>query len=352
MEHFATPHRSDDQPAISVVIPCRNEKGHIESCVRSMLAQQPPGEGFEIIVADGMSDDGTRDILERLSGEDNRLRLVDNPEQITPCGMNAGILAARGRYVAIAGAHNRYAPDYLRQSLAVLEETAADNVGGAVICEAHTPVQQAVAAAHHSLFGGGGARWHNPDYDGPADTVFGGVYRREVFERIGLFDRELVRNQDDEFNLRLTRAHGIIWQSRRIRSWYSPRKTLRSLFNQYFQYGYWKVRVIQKHKIPASIRHVVPALFVVGLVLLPPAAGVWPAAGVAWLALVTAYALCSAVAAVKVGRRWGWKVLLLMPIVFACYHFGYGIGFLAGVSDFLIMPRRARAFARKTTRTT
>ena len=149
--------------------------------------------------------------------------------------MNAGITASRGRFVAIAGAHNRYAPDYLRQSVAVLEETGADNVGGAMICEGRSRVQKAVAAAHHSRFGGGGARWHDPNYEGPADTVFGGVYRREVFDRIGLFDAELIRNQDDEFNLRLTRAQGRIWQSPRIRSWYSPRATLRSLFNQYLQ---------------------------------------------------------------------------------------------------------------------
>jgi glycosyltransferase involved in cell wall biosynthesis len=339
-------------PTVSVVIPCRNEKDHIEACVRSMLAQQPPAGGFEVIVADGMSDDGTREILERISREDSRLRLVDNPEQITPCGMNAGIAVAHGQYVAIAGAHNRYAPDYLQQSVAVLEETGSDNVGGAVICEAHTLVQRAVAAAHHSPFGAGGARWHDPNYEGPADTVFGGVYRREVFDRIGLFDRELIRNQDDEFNLRLTRASGTIWQSTRIRSWYHPRATLRSLFHQYFQYGYWKVRVIRKHRLPASIRHVVPVAFVVSFVLLPVAALLWPAAGLAWLALTAAYALCSGFASFRAASRRGWDVLLLMPLVFACYHFGYGIGFLAGIHDTVIVRRTPRNFSRKITRST
>jgi glycosyltransferase involved in cell wall biosynthesis len=317
-----------------------------------MLSQEAPVGGFEIIVADGMSDDGTRDILERIRNEDSRLRIIDNPEQTTPYGMNAGVTAARGRYIAIAGAHNRYASDYLRESVAVLEETGADNVGGAMVYEAHTPVQKAMSAAHHSPFSAGGARWHNPAYEGPADTVFGGVYRRQVFETIGLFDIEMTRNQDDEFNLRLTRANGKIWQSPKIKSWYYPRKTLRALFQQCVQYGYWKVRVIQKHKLPASVRHLIPGCFVLCFALLALAGLVWPAAGIAWLALTGTYAACSAVASIAVGRRKGWDVFLLMPAVFAAYHFGYGVGFLLGVRDFVVLRRAPGTFSRRITRTT
>src|SRR5712671_5833877 len=240
---------------VSAVVPCRNERNYIETCVRSILAQNP----LEVIVADGMSNDGTREILKGIT--DPRLRIVDNPKQITPAGMNAGIRAARGELVAIMGAHQRYAPDYLRRSAEALERTGADNVGGAMFCETDTWLQRAIAAAHHSPFSVGGARWHNPNYEGPADTVFGGVYRREVFARIGLFDEQLARNQDDELNFRLIRAGGKIWQSPAIRSWYRPRGSLVALFRQYRQYGYWKVRVIQKHRMPASWRHLVPASF-------------------------------------------------------------------------------------------
>lgn len=339
-------------PTASIVIPCRNESRHIETCVRSMLAQQPPDGGFEVIVADGMSDDGTREILQRLATEDRRLRVVDNPERVTPCGMNHGVAAARGRYVAIAGAHNRYAPDYVRQCIAVLEQTDADNVGGAVICEGRTRLQRAVAAAHHSAFGAGGARWHNIDYEGIADTVFGGMYRRDVFDRIGGFDPELIRNQDDEFNLRLTRAGGKIWQSPRVRSWYHPRETIGGLFQQYFQYGYWKVRVIRKHRLPASVRHLVPATFVLAVVILPLAAVAWPLAGAAWLALVTTYFTTTIIAAIHGARRFGWSLFWLMPLVFACYHVGYGLGFVVGVIDMLSARRAPRTFSSSITRRT
>jgi GT2 family glycosyltransferase len=298
-----------------------------------------------------MSNDGTRDILKRLVEEDSRLRVIDNPDRITPHGMNVGIQEARGRYIAIMGAHNRYAPDYVRQSVEVLEESGADNVGGAMLCEATSWLQRAIAAAHHSAFSSGGARWHDPSYEGPADTVFGGVYRREVFERIGLFDEELIRNQDDEFNLRLTRAGGQIWLSPRIRSWYRPRSSLKALFQQHMQYGYWKVRVIQKHKIPASVRHLIPGCFVFSLIALPMAALRWPFAAWSWLGLVGMYAACNVAASLLTAIRRGWTLLPLLPLVFACYHFAYGYGFLCGVWDFVILPRGPRRIYLELTRT-
>ena len=244
--------------AVTVILPCRNERDSIERCVGSILSQERPKGNLEIIVVDGLSEDGTPELLARLAKEYPSLKVLTNPAQFMPAGVNIGIQAAQGRYIAIMGAHNRYASDYLSQSVRVLEDTKVDNVGGSMICEGGSHVQQAIALAHHSGFSVGGARWHDPEYEGPADTVFGGVYRREVFDRIGLFDEELVRNQDDEFNLRLVQQGGKIWHSPRIKSWYSPRRTLSALFRQYLQYGYWRVRVIQKRKAAASVRQFVP----------------------------------------------------------------------------------------------
>jgi succinoglycan biosynthesis protein ExoA len=340
----------DSFPTVSVVVPCRNEREHIEKCIRSLWTQKTPAGGFEIIVVDGMSDDGTREILTRLAMEDPRVRVIDNPMRTTPYGMNAGIRIARGSYIAIMGAHNRYAPDYLYCSLEVLAETGADNVGGAMMCEANAAIQRAIAVSHHSPFCVGGAKWHNVNYEGPADTVFGGVYRREVFERIGLFDEELVRNQDDEFNLRLNRAGGTIWQSPRIKSWYSPRNSLSALFRQYLQYGYWKVRVIQKHRLPASVRHLIPGAFVFCLLAMPLASIYWPLAMWFWMVMVAAYLLASTAASALASSRSSWRLFPVLPAVFACYHIAYGVGFLRGLVDFVLLRRSANRASTPLTR--
>ena len=331
---------ADRPPRVSVIVPCRNEKDHIEALVRSILAQEPPPGGFEVIVADGRSDDGTREIIERIAKSEPRLRVVDNPGRIVSNGLNAAIRAARGDVIVRMDAHTIYASDYIRQCLTVLQETGADNVGGPARTWSTNYTQSAICAAYHSPFSVGGARFHNTRYEGEVDTVTYGCWRREIFDRIGLFDEELVRNQDDEFNLRLTRAGGRVWQSPRIRSWYRPRPSLRALFQQYMQYGYWKVRVIQKHKIPASIRHLIPAMFVLTLIILSLAAPFSAAAAQLLLVFLGTYAICNLTASVLTAARAGCKLLFILPFVFACYHFGYAWGFLRGVVDFVVLHRR------------
>jgi glycosyltransferase involved in cell wall biosynthesis len=335
---------------ITAIVPCRNERESIERCVHSILGQELCDRGIEVIVVDGLSDDGTPAILNRLALEYPSLKVLTNPKRTMPAGVNIGIQAARGRYIAIMGAHNRYAPDYLRQSVQVLEETNADNVGGGMICEGRSHVQRAIALAHHSKFSVGGASWHNPNYEGPADTVFGGVYRREVFEQIGLFDEELVRNQDDEFNLRLIQRGGRIWHSPRIRSWYSPRQKLTALFRQYVQYGYWRVRVIQKRKAVVLPRQFVPGMFVFLLLVLPLVGRWWRVAGWAWVALVLSCLACSVLVSVTIADREGWRFLCTLPVVFACYRIGYGVGTLRGVVDFVLLKRAPVQFYSQLTR--
>jgi glycosyltransferase involved in cell wall biosynthesis len=328
------------QPAVSIVVPCRNERDQIEATIRSVLAQESPDGGFEVIVADGMSDDGTRGILQELADEDPRLRIIDNPGRIVSTGLNRAIQAARGAIVARMDAHTEYASDYIRQCVTVLKETGSDNVGGPWVARGDGLVGSAIAAAFESSFGSGGARGHDADYSGLVDTVYLGCWPRDIFDRIGFFDEELVRNQDDEFNFRLKLAGGKIWQSPRIKSWYKPRASLRALFKQYMQYGYWKIRVIQKHKIPASPRHLVPGGFVL-LMLILPLISLWrPFAIWAWLGLVGMYAIGNIAASCVTAAGRGWKLFPLLPFVFACYHFGYGIGFLHGIWDLLVLRRR------------
>ena len=327
-------------PAVSVIVPCRNERDTLPRCLQSMLEQEPPDGGFEVIVADGMSDDGTRNVLSQLAADSALITVVDNPGRFVSSGLNHAIRAARGDIIIRADAHTEYAPDYLRQCVAVLQSSGADNVGGPWIAESQGYVGTAIAAVFHSRFGSGGALAHDRRYEGPVDTVYLGCWRRQTLEHVGGFDEELVRNQDDELNLRLTRAGKTIWQSPRIRSRYHPRQSLRRLFGQYMQYGYWKVRVIQKHRLPASWRHLVPALFVLTMLALLAASVVSHTAVVVAALVGALYAACTAAASVVVAARVGFRLLPILPLVFVCYHIGYGVGFLLGLVDFVVLRRR------------
>lgn len=331
---------SNSQVAVSAVVAARNEERFIEPCVRSLLGQQPPPGGFEVIVAEGLSDDRTRDILDRLANEDSRLRIVTNARQIAPAGWNAAIREARGRYIAIIGAHSRYPDDYLLRSFELAEKQHVDNVGGPAIAEAGTYIQRANAASHHSPFSVGGASWHSLEYEGRARTVFGGLYRRDVFDRIGLFDEQFVRDSDAEFNFRLELKGGTIWQSPAVRSWYTPRSTIGGLFRQYMQFGYWKVRIMQKHGRTPAVRQYVPALFITGLVFLLLAALTGNPVIIDLLVLaLAAYAALLVVASVTTAARFGWDLLPVLPLSFAAYHVGYGFGFLSGLFDFVLLRR-------------
>lgn len=330
-------------PLVSIVIPCRNEARDIQACVTSALSQEPPPGGIEIIVADGMSTDGTRDLLHAASQRDPRLRVIDNCGGIVSTGLNAAIRAAQGQVIVRLDAHTEYAPDYVARCLEALARTAADNVGGPARTKADSYAARAIAAAYHSPFSVGGASFHNTGFEGYVDTVTYGCWPRATFERFGYFDEELVRNQDDEHNLRITRGGGRVYQSPSIRSWYHPRGSLPALFKQYLQYGYWKVRVIQKHRLPASLRHLVPGAFVLSLAVLGLGA-VFSALATWLLALECGVYLASvAGASIITAARNDWKLLPALPTVFACYHFGYGVGFLRGVWDFVLWRRAGSA---------
>lgn len=324
---------------VSVIVPCRNERRYIEGFCAGVMAQQlPPGWTLQLVVADGQSDDGTRELLQRLSAEDPRIAWIDNPARIVSPGLNAALGAARGEYIVRMDVHSDYAPDYVAQCLAVHAETGADNVGGpwhALPDAGAGPMQHAVAAAFQSRFVAGGARSRQLDYDGWVDTVYLGSWPRAVFERHGGFDEQLVRNQDDEHNLRLTRGGARVWQSSRIRSTYRPRADLSKVFRQYLQYGYWKPFVMKKHGQPASLRHLVPGAFVLALVLSLLVALAGSAAPLGALLALYAAAVLATTVAVVLPQRLPWAVAWRVPAVIAAYHVGYGLGSVAGAWDVL-----------------
>jgi succinoglycan biosynthesis protein ExoA len=338
---------------VSVIVPCRNELGHVEAFAASALAQRlPEGWQLEAIVAEGGSDDGTADALARLAVADARLRIVANPARIVASGLNRAIAEARGEVIVRMDVHTTYSPDYVAECLAALARTGADNVGGPWRAEADAnggAMQEAVVAAFQSPVVAGGALSRRLDYEGPVDTVYLGAWPRATFERFGTFDETLVRNQDDEHNLRIVRGGGRVWQSARITSAYRPRARLGRVFRQYLQYGYWKPFVMKKHGRAAALRHLAPALFVLALCLgaavALAGAAVWPLA-----ALVASYALVvvAMTAAVARSARPRAAALVRVPAVIAACHVGYGLGSLAGWVDVLRGGRGRAGFSALT----
>jgi succinoglycan biosynthesis protein ExoA len=330
------------KPNLSIVVACRNEIRHMAEFLDSILAQDLQGMDWEVIVADGMSTDGTRQMLDEYCAAHPGVLVIANPGRIVSTGLNLAIRAAKGDIIVRMDAHTFYAPDYTRRCIETLKSSGADNVGGPARTKTSGILHRTIAAAYHSRFSTGGARFHDESYEGLVDTVTYGCWRKETLERIGMFDEALVRNQDDELNLRLTRGGGKIWQNPAIVSWYSPRTSLAGLFRQYFQYGFWKVAVIRKHRIPGSWRHMVPVAFVLGNAFLLAgtilAALLKDAPRLIWfeslLLLATSLYLSAALVASFFASKQDRVILPLLPAAFATYHVSYGVGFLMGMMRF------------------
>ncbi|UCF23924.1 MAG: glycosyltransferase family 2 protein [Ralstonia sp.] len=338
---------------ISVIVPCRNEATHIDGFLESVLSQRlsSTDDQLEIVIADGMSDDGTRERLAAWQAQEPRLKVIDNPRRFTSAALNLATLHASGEIVVRMDVHTLYADDYVAACIETLRRTGAVCVGGAWRPVGTGWPQAAIADAFESSFGSGGAASRRAGYDGPVDTVYLGAWRRTDLIRLGGFDETLVRNQDDELNLRINRCGGVVWQGAAIRSWYTPRASFKALYRQFYQYGYWKVAVIRKHRLPASARQLVPFAFVVTLVTLAFGGLVWPAAGGALVVMMAAYSAAAfATASTHCGifrapRRAAGYVLACL-----CMHAGYGIGFAHGILDFGVLRRYPRSAATGLTR--
>jgi succinoglycan biosynthesis protein ExoA len=331
-----------DEPLVSVVIPMRNEARHIKRCLESLLEQDYPEGRLEILAVDGGSTDGSSAIVEEISSVHPNVRLLHNPKGITPAGFNVGIREARGEVIAIVSAHAYPEKDYVQQCIAAFQRSGADGVGGLMRPVSNTYIGRAIAMAMTSRFGVGDARFHYSNKEQFVDTIYMAVYRREVFDKIGLFDEELVRNQDYELNYRLRRAGGRVLLSPAIKSYYVPRSSLPALWRQYFSYGLWKVRMLLKHPRSLRWRQAVPPLFVsafFGSLLL----GLfWPPARWLFAAIAGCYLLANLTASIIAASRGGWRYLPILPIVFATIHSAWGLGFLWSVVSIagLRRPRR------------
>lgn len=315
-----------DTPFVSVMIPVRNEVRFVEPLLRSVLTQEYPADRFEVIVADGLSTDGTRDRLAALQREFPQLVVIDNPARIVSTGLNAAIAIARGEVVVRIDGHALAAPDFIRRNVELLREhPEAWGVGGPIRHVASTAFGRAVAVAMSSAVGVGTAFHRYPDYEGYSDSTQFPAFRRWVFDRVGVFDPRLVRNQDDEFNYRITHAGGKLYVSPRVRYSYFVRERIGQLYRQYFQYGFWRIPVIQKHRRPTTVRQLAPSAFY-ALCLALAAIGAW--LGQPWIAaaLPMSYALALAAAGVVAWPRHGAAIAARLPVAIAVIHAGYALG--------------------------
>jgi succinoglycan biosynthesis protein ExoA len=319
---------------VTIAMPSFNEEHYIEACIASVKAQDYPAELIEILVADGRSTDRTREILAQLAAADPRIRMVDNPARLQAAGLGLLVKEATGDVIVRMDVHAEYAPDYVRRCVEVLEQTGADNVGGAQRAKAKTPFQRALCAALTSPLGVGGAKYRSSEAEGFVDTVFLGAFRRRVFETIGLWDPGAITNEDAELNQRILDSGGQIYLSKDIVVHYFPRDSLQTLAKQYFRYGRGRARTLLKLGTFPTLRPLLPFFLVSGaaaLVLLPP---LWPLAPAA----LATYALATGAEAVRVGRQLGVRALPVVWSIFPALHASHGAGFAAGLWQYLRHP--------------
>ncbi len=316
-------------------MPVRNEGSYIERSLGAVLAQDYPAGRMDIIVVDGLSDDGTPAYIRAQQQEAPNLHLLENPARIVPHGLNMALRQAEGEIIVRVDGHCEIAPDYVRRCVAHLRDDGVDAVGGPIETIGETFMAQAIALAMSSWFGVGGSAFRTID-DRPllVETVAFPAYTRETLRRTGLFDEELVRNQDDEYNYRLLKLGGKILLSPDIRSRYYSRSSVGKLGRQYFQYGFWKVRVMQKHPRQMRWRQFVPFVFVLSLLTTAVAGLFLPYGWLLPLLILAAYLLADVAAAVMVGRRHGARFVLPLLGIYPVLHVSYGLGFLVGLLRF------------------
>jgi len=322
-------------PFVTILIPIRNEADTIERCLEAVIAQDYPSERTEILVADGVSDDGTREILQTFAMDHPRMKVFDNPRRIVASGLNLLTAHAKGAVLIRVDGHCLIAPDYVGNCVKHIQEKGVDGVGGPMGSIGEDHISQVIAQAMSSKFGVGGSSFRTETGQTKlVDTVPFPAYTREIVQKVGPYDEELVRDQDDEYNYRIRKAGGKILLAADVRSTYYSRGSLGKLWRQYFQYGFYKVRVLQKHPRQMSPRQFVPLAFVLVLILTVILAVILPWAWIPLVSLLGVYALANLVASMMIASREVWRYFWPLPLAFATIHVGYGLGFLVGLFRF------------------
>lgn len=330
-----------ETPLISVIVPIRNEVVYLRSTIESILNQTLSSDHFEILLIDGLSDDGTRELCESLSRENPRIRLLQNPRRFVASAFNIGIRESRGDFIAIIGGHTRIESNYFEEAMKLFQAYPhIVGTGGPVLPTASRPFGKAVALAMSHPLGIGNATHRYPDFEGYAFGSAFPIFRRHLFDEVGLYDEDLVRNQDDEFLLRVQLRGLKNFISPRIRSYYHVREYPSQLWKQFFQYGYWRIAVLRKIGRFASLRQAAPFVFYSSLIsslfLYQPYA----------LIMASIYLLAIIIACLRAIPSHDLKTLVRLPIVFILIHAGYAFGFAKGLIDFYGRRIRYQDLAR------
>lgn len=338
------------KPKVSVVVPLYNEEKNIGNFIESLLNQDYPKDLMEWMFIDGGSNDNTVKILNNYKEQYPKLiKLFFNNKKTVPYAMNIGIQEAAGEYVVRFDAHSIYADDYISKCVYYLETTGADNVGGPMVAEGKTELQKVIAASYHSKFALGGGKFHDRNYEGFADTVYLGAYRRQKLIEIGMYDEKFTRNQDDELNYRLIKSGGKIYITPQIKSIYYPRNNYKQLFSQYFQYGEWKPAVITKHGLPARLSHLIPAAFVSFILFGLFASLILPAVSFFYFFILLLYIIINFIFSIGSKNISGIKNKMRLMLIHFLLHISYGSGFIYGLFKPLIANLKGLVYENKKT---
>jgi succinoglycan biosynthesis protein ExoA len=311
---------------VSVVLPIRNEEKYIRACLENILNQDYVAD--EILVIDGRSTDKTRSIVRDMIAENpqRQIRLLDNPGQITASALNVGIQAARGEIIVRMDGHTVPAKNYISSCITSLETSNADNVGGLISPKGDTAFADVVAVAQSNPLGAGDAKFHYSKNAQYVDTVYMGAFRKSIFYKAGLYDESLIRNEDYEMNIRIRKAGGTIYLDPSIKSVYTPRNSPKKLWDQYFQYGWWKVETLRRHPESLRWRQLIPVLFVVSLVVLALFSFLTPVLYLL-LAELGLYAATVGLTTLGTVKKLGFKAALF-PLAILIIHVSWGVGFM------------------------
>jgi succinoglycan biosynthesis protein ExoA len=328
----------NEWPAVSVLMPVRDEEAYLADAVGAVLGQDYPGP-IQLVVAVGPSKDRTASIARELADREPRLTVVANPTGKIPAGLNIALENARHGIIARMDGHALMRPGYLRTGVAELIKTGAADVGGVMAAEGISPFQQAVAWAMTSKVGVGSATWHTGGEPAPADSAYLGIYQRPAINNAGGWDETMLRAEDWELNYRIRSQGGLVWCTPELQVTYRPRRTAKALASQYWHYGRWRRVVMREHPETASFRYLAPpgaaaavaAGTVAGLAGLGAlAAGA--SAGWAWLtagfAIPVLYLAGITVGSVMLSRNVKPNVRIRLPGVLAIMHLSWGAGFL------------------------